>query len=124
MAEAPLVPVSVFRAGLLCRCPKCGTGRLYSGYLKIVEKCAHCGLELRKHSADDGPAVFVVLIVGAIIVGLALWVETSYQPPYWVHLVIWAPAILGGCLGALRPAKALMIAQQFKHKVQGFDEES
>lgn len=124
MAEAPLSPVSPFRAGLFCRCPRCGTGRLYSGYLKVVEKCAQCGLELRKHDAGDGPAVFVVLIVGAIIVALALWVEISYQPPYWVHGVIWAPAILGGCLGALRPAKALMIALQFKHKVLEFDEES
>lgn len=124
MAEAPLQPVSSFRAGLLCRCPKCGKGRLYSGYLKTVEKCAHCGLELRKHDAGDGPAVFVVLIVGAVIVGLALWVEISYQPPYWVHGVIWVPAILGGCLGALRPAKAWMVAQQFKHKVLDFDQES
>ena len=122
MAELPLIPVSFLRAGLMCRCPKCGKGRLYSGYLKVVEACAKCGLELRKHDAGDGPAVFVVLIVGAIIVGLALWVEISYQPPYWVHLVIWAPAILGGCLGALRPAKAIMIALQFKHGIAGFDD--
>jgi uncharacterized protein (DUF983 family) len=122
MAELPPIPVSFLRAGLMCRCPKCGKGRLYSGYLKVVEACAKCGLELRKHDAGDGPAVFVVLIVGAIIVGLALWVEISYQPPYWVHLVIWAPAILGGCLGALRPAKAIMIALQFKHGIAGFDD--
>ncbi len=124
MADAPLNSVSPIRSGLLCRCPNCGKGRLYSGYLKVVEKCAHCALELRKHDAGDGPAVFVVLFVGAIIVALALWVEISYQPPYWVHVVIWAPAILGGCLGALRPAKALMIALQFKHKVLDFDQES
>ena len=73
-------------------------------------------------AAGDGPAVFVVLIIGAIIVGLALWVEIDYQPPYWVHLAIWAPAILGGCLGALRPAKAILIALQFKHRVLAFDD--
>ena len=124
MAESPPVPVSFLRAGLMCRCPNCGTGRLYSGYLKVAETCAHCGFELRKHDAGDGPAVFVVLIVGAIVVALALWVEIAYQPSYWVHLVIWTPAILGGCLGALRPAKALLIALQFKHKVMEFDQES
>jgi uncharacterized protein (DUF983 family) len=124
MAEAPRHPVSPLRAGLLCRCPNCGQGRLYSGYLKIVEACATCGLALRKHDAGDGPAVFVVLVVGGIIVGLAMWVELSYQPPYWVHGVIWLPAILGGCLGALRPAKALMIALQFKLKVLDFDEDN
>ena len=124
MAEAPRHPVSPLRAGLLCRCPNCGQGRLYSGYLKIVEACATCGSALRKHDAGDGPAVFVVLVVGGIIVGLAMWVELSYQPPYWVHGVIWLPAILGGCLGALRPAKALMIALQFKLKVLDFDEDN
>ena len=124
MVEAPPLPVSILRAGLLCRCPKCGRGRLYAGYLKVVQNCAHCSFELRKHDAGDGPAVFVVLLVGAIIVALALWVEIAYQPPYWVHLVIWAPAIVGGCLGALRPAKALLIALQFKHRILEFDEES
>jgi len=123
MAELPPIPVSVLRAGLLCRCPKCGKGRLYSGYLQIAETCNKCGFELRKHDAGDGPAVFVVLIVGAIIVGLALWVEIDYEPPYWVHMVIWVPAILGGCLGALRPAKAIMIALQFKHRILGFEDE-
>ena len=122
MAELPPIPVSFLRAGLLCRCPNCGKGRLYSGYLKVVEACGKCGLELRKHDAGDGPAVFVVLLVGAIIVALALWVEISYQPPYWVHVVSWAPAILGGCLGALRPAKAILIALQFTHRISGFDQ--
>ena len=124
MAAAPHPPVSPLLAGLLCRCPNCGRGRLYSGYLKVAETCANCGFELRKHDAGDGPAVFVVLIVGAIIVALALWVEISYQPPYWIHLVIWTPAILAGCLGALRPAKALLIAIQFKLKAVEFDEKS
>jgi uncharacterized protein (DUF983 family) len=122
MPESPPIPVSFLRAGLLCRCPNCGKGRLYLGYLKVVEACSKCGLELRKHDAGDGPAVFVVLLVGAIIVALALWVEISYQPPYWVHVVIWAPAILGGCLGALRPAKAILIALQFKYRISGFDQ--
>ena len=116
--------VPPFSAGLRCRCPRCGGGKLYDGFLKIADRCDVCGLQLAHEDAGDGPAVFVVLIVGAVIVGIALWVEISYQPPYWVHGVIWAPAILGGCLGALRPAKAWMVAQQFKHKVLDFDQES
>ena len=124
MAEAPNHPVSALRAGLLCRCPRCGRGRLYSGYLQVSECCNVCNFELRKHNAGDGPAVFDVLIVGAVNVALAMWVELAHQPPYWVHLVIWVPAILGACLGALRPAKATLIALQYKHKVSGFDESS
>tara|TARA_A100001037_G_scaffold218216_1_gene196065 strand:- start:204 stop:482 length:279 start_codon:yes stop_codon:yes gene_type:complete len=92
--------------------------------LQVADQCGACGFELRKHDAGDGPAVFVVLIVGAVIVALAIWIELAYQPPYWVHAVIWVPAILGGCLGALRPAKAILVALQYKHKVLDFDESS
>jgi len=124
MAEMPNHPVSALRAGLLCRCPKCGRGRLYSSYLQVAEHCDVCSFELRKHDAGDGPAVFVVLMVGAVIVALAMWVELAYQPPYWVHLVIWAPTILGACLVALRPAKVVLVALQYKHKVLDFDQSS
>mgnify|MGYP003764265627 CR=1 FL=1 len=95
---------------------------MFSGYLTVAQKCNLCGLNFEGQDSGDGPAVFVVLLVGAIIVALALWVEISYQPPYWVHGVIWAPAILAGCLGTLRPAKAILIALQFKHRISGFDQ--
>ncbi len=118
---SPDKPISVLRAGLLCRCPRCGKGSIYIGYLKVVEKCSNCQLEIRENDAGDGPAVFVVLAIGAIVVGLALWVEISYQPQYWVHLAIWAPLIIGSCIGALRPTKAFFIAIQLKQKVLDFD---
>ena len=124
MAEMPNHSVSALRAGLLCRCPKCVSGRLFSGYLQVAENCNVCGFELRKYDAGDGPAVFVVLIVGAVTVALAMWVEIAYQPAYWVHLVIWVPTILGACLSALRPAKAILVALQCKHKVLDFDQSS
>lgn len=78
-------------------------------------------MKIRENDAGDGPAVFVVLAIGAIVVGLALWVEISYQPQYWVHIAIWGPLIIGGCIGALRPVKALFIAIQIKQKVLDFD---
>ena len=91
MAETPNHSVSALRAGLLCCCPEYGNGRLYSGYLQVVESRNVCGFALRKHDTGDGPAGFVVLIFGAVTVALAMWVELAYQPPYWVHLMIWAP---------------------------------
>ena len=124
MAETRNVSVCALRAGFLCRCPKCGRGRLYSGYLQVAEHCNVCNLELRQHDASDGPAVFVVLIVGAVIVAWAMWVELAYQPPNWVHLVIWAPMIFCACLVALRPAKAILVVLQYKHKVLDFDQSS
>lgn len=66
--------------------------------------------------SGDGPAVFVILILGFIVVGLALWVELRFEPPMWLHLVLWTPLILGGAIGMLRPFKAVLIALQFRHK--------
>jgi len=107
---------SPFRTGLACRCPRCGRGKLYDGFLKVTERCSACGLDLGWADAADGPAVFVIFIVGAVAVALALLVESWFQPPYWVHLVLWSPLILGGSLVLLRPMKATLIALQFRHK--------
>jgi uncharacterized protein (DUF983 family) len=113
-------PVSVWRAGLLCRCPRCGEGKLYSGILQVAERCTVCGLSLKEQDAGDGPAVFVMFLVGAIVVVLAIVLEFTVEPPYWVHVVLWVPLIVGLCALLLRPAKAILIAQQYKNRVQGF----
>lgn len=107
--------VSPLRAGLACRCPRCGKGRLFAGYLDLAPACEACGLDYGQADSGDGPAVFVILILGFAVVGAALIVEVAFQPPYWLHVVLWLPAILGGSLGLLRPFKAILIALQFKH---------
>jgi uncharacterized protein (DUF983 family) len=109
-------PPSPFRAGLACRCPRCGTGRLYRGFLSLRERCEACGLDYAQADTGDGPAVFIILIVGAIVVFLAVMTEIWAMPPYWVHAVLWPPLILGLSLGLLRPMKALMIALQFRNQ--------
>lgn len=108
--------VSPLKAGFLCRCPACGEGRLFSGYLTIAPKCTVCGEDLAKLEQGDGPAVFVILILGFVIVGAALVVEVTYQPPMWVHAVLWPPLIIGGALALLRPLKALMAAMHYRHR--------
>lgn len=107
---------SPLRTGLACRCPRCGRGALFKGFLGLQESCASCGLDYSKADSGDGPAVFVILILGALVVFLALMVEIRYQPPFWVHAVIWPPLILGGAIGMLRPMKATMIALQYRNK--------
>ena len=111
-------PVSPLAAGLGCKCPRCGRGRLYAGLLKVADKCEVCGLDLAKQDSGDGPAVFVILILGFIVVGLALWVELAYEPPFWVHALLWPPLILITCLAPLRPVKGLLIALQYHHKAE------
>ena len=120
MSGVEHAPVSPWKSGIACRCPRCGRGKLYAGYLKVAEACGECRLALKQHDSGDGPAFFVMSIIGAIVVALALWLELSYEPPYWLHLVLWAPLTLIGSLALLRPAKALLIALQFRHKVQDF----
>ena len=107
---------SPFATGLACRCPRCGRGRLFEGFLKVRERCPDCGLDLAWADAADGPAVFVIFIVGGIVMALALLVERWFAPPYWMHLALWGPAILIGSIALLRPMKATLIALQYRHK--------
>ena len=113
--------VSPFIAGILCRCPCCGRAPLYDGLLTIRERCAECGLDLRAQDAGDGPAVFVILILGFIVVGLAALVEIKLEPPLWVHIVLWPGIILAGAIAMLRILKAMLIALQFRHRAAGTD---
>ncbi|MDJ0893628.1 MAG: DUF983 domain-containing protein [Alphaproteobacteria bacterium] len=112
--------VSPFAAGLFCKCPRCGSGRLFDGFLTVAEGCSVCELDFSAHDSGDGPAVFIILILGFVVVGLALWTEMNYAPPLWLHAVLWPPLILGGALAMLRPLKATMIALQYRHFTEDF----
>jgi len=109
----PIDPVS---AGLKGRCPRCGEGRLFSGFLSVGKNCHNCGLDYSFADAGDGPAVFVILIIGFIVVGLALWMEVSYNPPLWLQFVLWIPLTLILSLVSLRLIKGLLIALQYSNK--------
>ncbi|MFN3513015.1 MAG: DUF983 domain-containing protein [Phenylobacterium sp.] len=103
-------------AGLRGRCPNCGTGRLFQGFLAVAPSCEACGYDLAKADSGDGPAVFVILIAGFLCAFAALFVEIAYRPPIWVHLVVFLPLTLVVCLALLRPMKGLMLAAQFAYK--------
>ena len=111
-------PQPVTSTGLGGRCPRCGEGRLFDGFLTVAPRCQNCGLDFSFADSGDGPAVFIIMIVGFIVVGLALFVEFTFHPPYWLHAVIWIPLVLGLSIGLLRPLKGLMIAQQYRHKAE------
>ena len=102
--------------GLRGRCPRCGEGHLFQGFLSLRSGCEHCGLDYGFADAGDGPAVFVILIGGFIVVFAALITEFVYQPPYWVHAALWLPLILIVTLAPLRLIKGLLIALQYHHK--------
>jgi uncharacterized protein (DUF983 family) len=104
--------------GLRGRCPRCGEGHLFQGFLTLRPACEHCGLDYGFADAGDGPAVFVILIGGFIVVFAAMVVEFMYRPPYWVHAALWIPLVLLFTLGPLRPIKGLLIALQYHHKAE------
>ena len=113
-----LPQLSPLAAGLRSKCPRCGEGQLFDGFLTVKARCQRCDLDLSIADSGDGPAVFVIFIVGPVATGLALLTESIFTPPYWLHLVIWPPLILGGVVALLRPFKATLIALQFKYKVR------
>jgi uncharacterized protein (DUF983 family) len=113
--DTPTLLRSVLR-GLACKCPRCGNGRLFEGFLALRPRCEACGLDYGFIDTGDGPAIFIIMLAGAIVVACALVVEVKYQPPFWLHAVLWLPLILATTLLPLRSMKALLIALQFHHK--------
>lgn len=103
-------------AGLSGRCPNCGEGFLFEGFLKVAPTCEACGYDFAKADSGDGPAVFVILIAGFVVAFGALFTEFAFSPPVWVHLIIWLPATLIISLGLMRPFKGAMLAAQFMNK--------
>jgi uncharacterized protein (DUF983 family) len=110
------VSVNPFVAGALGRCPNCGQGRLFSGYLKVAPACPSCGFDLTRADSGDGPAVFVIMVVGFLVVFAALFAEIAFHPPIWLHLVLWLPLIVLLSLGLLPVFKGLMIAAQLSNR--------
>lgn len=110
--------MSPISAGLRGACPRCGRGRLFQGYLSPAPGCGNCGLDYGFMDSGDGPAVFVILIAGFLVVGGALIVEVAYQPPYWVHAVLWLPLAVLVPLLLLRPFKGILLCLQYHNKAE------
>jgi len=102
--------------GIKGRCPRCGEGRLFKGYLRVADTCGACGMSFQGHDTGDGPVVPVLLIIGGIIVGLALGLEVVYEPPVWVHLLLWIPLGTLLTLGIIVPLKGMAVGLQYKYR--------
>ena len=116
MRHANDAPPSPYVTGVLGRCPRCGGGKMFAGFLELAPRCEACGLDYGFADAGDGPAVIVTLLAGFIVVGTALVVEVKYEPPMWLHLAIFLPLTLVVCLGMLRPLKGILVSLQYRNK--------
>lgn len=111
-ASSPVV------TGLKGLCPRCGKGHLFQGFLKVRPQCEVCGLDFTFADSGDGPAFFVMSIVGIVVIGLALWVEFAFSPPIWLHLVMWCALSIILSLALVRPSKGVLVALQYHHKAE------
>src|SRR3954451_1885711 len=116
MTTQPVTLAQTVLRGLACSCPRCGRGKLFAGFLNLRKRCEACDLDYAFIDTGDGPAIFIMMLAGAIVVGAALIVEVKYQPPFWVHAALWLPLVLATTLLPLRSMKSLLIALQFHHK--------
>jgi uncharacterized protein (DUF983 family) len=111
VAEAP---ISILQASLRCRCPRCGKGKLFKGLLTLRPACPACGLDFRQSDTGDAGAVGVIMVLGAIVIVMAFWVEFRFNPPLWVHAILWPAITLPLAVLIMRPVKAALVAAKFR----------
>jgi uncharacterized protein (DUF983 family) len=110
--------VSPLASGVAGRCPKCGEGLLFEGFIRVSPHCDACALDLAALDGGEGPAVFIILIVGALMGFGLVFTELTFEPSVWLHLVIWLPLTVILCLALMRPLKGAMIASQYMNKAR------
>lgn len=108
--------LSPIRAALTGLCPRCGARTLFAGWTRFADRCRACGLDLTRFNVGDGPAAFLTLIVGAVIVVLALWLQLAGEPPWWLHAILWPPLTVAGVVLGLRVAKAALLQSEYRNK--------
>ncbi|HYJ81970.1 MAG TPA: DUF983 domain-containing protein [Allosphingosinicella sp.] len=108
-------PAAVALRGL---CPRCSARTLYKGLAGFAPQCRACGLDFSGFNVGDGPAAFLILIVGALVTGLAVALELAAEPPFWVHILLWLPLTAALVVGSLRFAKGLLLALEYRHRAR------
>jgi uncharacterized protein (DUF983 family) len=108
---------SSLETALRGNCPRCAHPTLFSGWVRFADRCSNCGLDFAAFNVGDGPAAFLIFIVGTVTVVAALLVDGAFSPPWWVHLV-WIPVAAGLTIGGLRISKAWLLVQEYRHRAR------
>ena len=114
----PTTTSSPVASAIAGNCPRCGQGKLFRNVLEVRDACTHCGLDYKFINTGDGPAVFAILLLGIVILGGALYVEFTFLPPWWVHVILWGLLTPVVALGLLRVLKGWLIGAQFQHNAE------
>ena len=116
-AEPQAREPSALKAALAGDCPQCGSRTLFAGWVSFASRCPNCGLDFDSFNVGDGPAAFLIFIVGTIVVVAALVVDGTFAPPWWIHLV-WIPVAAALTIGGLRISKAWLVGQEYRHRAR------
>lgn len=108
-------PPLLLQAALKGLCPRCGAHTLYQGIIRFAPACRQCGLDFAAFNVGDGPAAFLILIIGALVTGLAITLELTAGPPWWLHILLWPPVTLALLLACLRVAKAALLVLEYRN---------
>ena len=118
LPEPVFTEPSLIRASLGCRCPRCGRGALFDHLLVLKDCCPACRLDFAEMDVGDAMAVPLIIVVGAFAVGAAFWVEFRFNPPLWVHAILWPVVVIPVTVFLMRPAKAFLVAQQYRTQLR------
>lgn len=118
MAEPEAARPELAAAALGGLCPRCGAKTLFAGFARFADKCSACSLDFSQFNVGDGPAAFLTLIIGTIIVALAIALELIVQPPLWVHMALWIPVTAVAVIGSLRLCKAWLLAAEYRNNAR------
>jgi uncharacterized protein (DUF983 family) len=114
----PSAKESILKYGLRCHCPQCGKGRLFNGFLTLARRCEACGLDFSFADPADGPAFFVMMTMAIPATAFGVWIELTYEPGLWLHLLTTLPFMLLSCIPPIRPFKGMLVASQYFHKAE------
>ncbi|MFT3966990.1 MAG: DUF983 domain-containing protein [Sphingobium sp.] len=117
--SAPQKPAPpLLAATFASRCPRCGEGPLFAGWTRFAERCGACGLDYTRFNVGDGPAAFLILIVGGLVVAGALILQLSADPPFWVHVLLWVPLTTAAVIYCLRLSKAALLILEYRNQAR------
>jgi len=106
----------IWRAALFALCPECGAPGLFEGAARFRDRCPSCGLDTGRYNVGDGPAAFLTMIIGALLIVAALLLDSAFSPPLWVHVILWVPLTVAAVIYGLRLAKAALLASEHQRQ--------
>lgn len=108
-------PPTAVDVGLRGLCPRCGAKTLFGGLIAFAPACSRCRLDFGAFNVGDGPAAFLTTIIGTLACIAAIVVALTWNPPWWVHVLLWVPATLAATLASLRVTKGMLLALEYRN---------